>query len=385
MRRLPVYTALVLALALAACDSSAPPAETASVLDGVAAGDQVSGSDWTWRPVAGMQCRSGTATGIGVRRAPAEASAYARQRLLIVLGGGGPCYGPGQCRNSPASFGAADFAAYIAEFGRAGLFESRSDNPFEDWNAVFLPNCTGDVHSGDTTDVVIPGLEALGPQQFVGYRNVGRVLDLIGGPARRAAQVALVGSGGGGFSTAGTYGLVAERLAPAPVYLLNDSGQLPPNDAVLTDSLQLLWRSLWNLATSASDCGSVCYQSSGDGLEHLLPYYADAYPDRGFGFISYLSDTSTRLNFGYLNPDCVLAPNGACLAPEAEFIDGVLQIRASLAASPNADTYYLSGRGHLILHKEDFYTLSVGGMPLTEWVRDVLSDRAVDVGPALPD
>ncbi len=393
MRADAAHTALACALLvvfLAACDPAEVTSGSASaeavLLGEVTSGARVAGTDWAWIPVAGMTCRSGSGTGFGLRRAPADASPEAGRKLVLYLDSGGACFAPGRCRNSSPAYDADAFAATIAEYGQSGIFADRPDNPFHDWNAVYVPYCTGDVYIGDTTDVVVPGLEALGPQQFVGYRNMERLLDLIQGQARQATQVAFVGASGGGFGTIGLYGLVAERLAPAPVHLINDAGQLPPSDAVLTDSLQLLWREVWSLGAAAPDgCGTPCFQPSGDGFELALPYHAQAHPDRRFALISYTSDWITQYNFGYLNPNCVPSANGACIVPDALFRDGLLGIRASFASTPNAVTYFVEGSGHMSIRRDDFYALSVGGVPLNEWVGDVLTGSAGHVGPAPRD
>src|SRR5690606_10230591 len=103
---------------------------------------------------------------------------------------------------------------------------SRPENPFQDWNVVFVPYCTGDFHAGDAPGTAVPGVA--GVQDFVGLHNTDRMLRRIGRQARRANHVVLAGESAGGFGAVLTYDLVARRLGPAPVDLLDDSGPLPP-------------------------------------------------------------------------------------------------------------------------------------------------------------
>jgi len=57
--------------------------------------------------------------------------------------------------------------------GQTGIFDqNNSKNPVRDWNMIYVPYCTGDIHGGDTDHV-------LGGQMrhFHGYANITKYLE----------------------------------------------------------------------------------------------------------------------------------------------------------------------------------------------------------------
>jgi hypothetical protein len=365
-----LLAALVGAFALAACDGAAPAA------DGVAGGlfdadpflaDAGSGR-WVWMPDPSMRCRDSSATGFGVLRRPGS------DKLLIMLQAGGACFNAETCATNRASFDATAFASFAADNGTEGIYSPQPANPFRDWNVVFVPHCTGDVYTGNATDVAVEGVPGL--QQFVGERNMRTMLGRIEPYARRASVVLLTGAG---FAATANYGLVAGTLDPVPVHMIADAGPIPPDDSVLTPELQARMQDLWN--------GSVLYPPGceecqpPDGMENVLPYYAATYPDRAFGLISYTRDMTNRTFFGYDNPNCVFT-GGVCRVPGADFQAALFHIRATLDPYPNAGTYYITGYGHTSLDKSDLYFgTTVEGVPLPQWMADALDGTVEDLPP----
>lgn len=366
MRTVSLLAMLVFtALAFAACDA-APPSDgrsTAGLFDESPLLPALTATDagfWQWVSMPGMRCRDSTETGFGIRRSAGS------DELLIVLQAGGACFNAETCASNRSDFDVSDFVNFVASEGREGIYNVRPDNPFRDWNVVFVPHCTGDLHVGDSTDVAVEGVEGL--QQFVGHRNMRAMLARIENVARNATQVVLTGAG---FAATGSYGLVAERLAPAPVHLIADAGPLPPDDDVLTPELQTRMRGLWNLDTMIPAGCLECSKPNGDGLDNLLLYYTANNPERAFGLISYRSDRTNRGFFGYDNPNCT-SNQSMCHVPARDFQDGLRNIRALLEPYPNGGTYYIPGNGHTSLDKNDFFNVSVDSVALTQWMVDAL-------------
>ena len=119
---------------------------------------------WQFVPVQGAMCRDGSATGFGVSANPAS------KNLMIYLEGGGACFNALTCGLNAKSFSESDFNACVTGSsaascatspsiagGGAGIFD-RTDatNPMADWNFVYVPFCTGDVHAGDKTNARSP-------------------------------------------------------------------------------------------------------------------------------------------------------------------------------------------------------------------------------------
>ena len=343
-------------------DSTTTPTPDAGLFDQsplLPALSEPGAEDWTWIPDSGMRCRDGSATGFGLRRVEGS------RDLLIYLQGGGACFDLISCANNPAAYGAGGFQGFGAGAGQNGLFaQDREANPFRDWNMVFVPYCTGDLHGGDAPNRTVPGLELFGAQQFVGSSNMSAVMNRIGNAGREARQVVLTGESAGGLGSLLTYGLVADSLSPAPVDLLNDSGPFPPSNSAFPPARQQQWTSLWNLGSVLPDACASCRET--DGLEHLLPHYATTYPERSFGLISYRADFVMRLYYGYYG-----------LIEPAPFESGLFGIRPTLPS--NGATYYIPGDGHTVLSSGAYYTLSVQDVPLTDWVNQIVDGGASHV------
>jgi hypothetical protein len=368
MRPRLLLAALIAAATLAACDDAALPADEPSggLFDGAPplADAGLAGPPpgmWSWISDPGMRCRDSTETGFGLRTAAGS------DEFLIVFEASGACFNAETCASSRAHFDSTTFADFAATLGREGLFDRRPQNPFRGWNMIYVPHCTGDVCTGDTTDVAIEGVPGL--QQFVGQRNVRAMLARLAPIVQNASAVVVTGAG---FAATATYGLIAEQLAPAPVHLFADAGPMPPNDDVLTPELQARLRSTWNGEALIPPGCADCSQPNGDGFEHILPYYASTNPDRVFGLIAYSKDPTNRWFFGFDNPNCIFS-GGACRVPVRDYQIGLINIRRLLEPYPNAGTYYISGNGHTSLDDDDkYFGTAVNGVQLTQWIRNAL-------------
>lgn len=389
------------ALVLTACDQVATVGESeVRALDtnlGPLAGS--SAGEWRWvgprgpNPMPGddrdigMMCRDSSATGFGFRRGSTN-------RLLIFLMGGGACFNNTSCSNNPSSFSEESFFydfvdGTTTKNGTTGVFSPHNpSNPFLNWTVIFVPYCTGDLHGGDTTNVRVSGVPE--PQQFVGYRNMDRVLTILAANgASSASSIVLAGTSAGGFGTTNTYGLVADRLAPASVHLLNDSGPFLGADSVFSPEQEKLWRFLWKMESrriTPSVIPAGCTACTHDGLEHVLPYYAQKYPDHLFAFTSFTTDCVDRDLLCKNNPTCTEA-DLACEGPAGPRIDAqvyedaLFALRDSLLS--NFATFYPAGNGHTFIQKMSFYDMKVDSLPLTDWIRRGLEGNAADV-PAEP-
>src|SRR5438477_2668545 len=142
---------------------------------------------WQYVPIDGSQCMNGTPTGIGVNLGTSG-------DLVIYMEGGGACFNDDTCKHAahPNGWGPSDFGVNIGPYN-IGLFDRLDDaNPFHDATFVFVPYCTGDVHSGSKPD-------GMGGRTFVGYFNVGHILDYLVPKSTAVTRVIVAGSSAGGF------------------------------------------------------------------------------------------------------------------------------------------------------------------------------------------
>jgi Pectinacetylesterase len=337
-------------------------------------GSPISAPDqqWTWVPIPGAVCRDGSATGIGVRLNSASKKVY------VYLEGGGACFNDATCAISLGSFGEAAFEAWAGTVGLTGVFDTTQNvNPVQDWNAVYVPYCSGDVHAGAVTGADVPGAGSPQNQDFVGYQNMGLYLQRIVPTFADATTVLLTGISAGGFGAALNYDRVASAFCPQPVMLLDDSGP-PMSDTYLAPCLQKQWRGLWNLAATLPSSCADCTEPSGGGIVNYVTYLANRWPNSNLGLISSTHDAVISTFYGFGADDCTAS---VPLAPET-YEAGLDDLRANyLSTSGHWGSYFIDSITHTWLLGPGFYTTSVNGVPLTQWVEDLLAGAPGNIGP----
>ncbi|MEM9694329.1 MAG: pectin acetylesterase-family hydrolase [Myxococcota bacterium] len=318
---------------------------------------------WTFIEFPESRCRDGSSTGIGVSLNPES------NRVMIFLEGGGACFNRLTCAANPSSFDSEDFDGFDG-----GLFDrDNEDNPVADYNFVYVPYCTGDVHAGDNPAGVVEGL---GEQMFVGYANMRLYLDRVVPTFLEADKVLLTGISAGGFGAFATADLVQRTFGPTEVVVLDDSGP-PMRPPALASCLQEEWRTLWGLDnTVLADCGANC-QDSSDFLVDFALHLTDTYPNNHFGLFSRRADSVIRTFYGAGRNECA---GGLTPISEDDFTDGLDGFRTEVEGR-NFGTYYQNGSQHTVLRSDGLYRTEVGEVPLTTWIADLLEGRTSNVSP----
>jgi uncharacterized surface protein with fasciclin (FAS1) repeats len=317
--------------------------------------------EWFFIETEGARCRDGSATGFGVRL---QESA---ENLMIYLEGGGACFNDVTCAQNRDNYGPENFDDFVTEGGNVAVFSTDEGNPVGDWNAVYVPYCTGDVHGGSAPDATVPGVA--GTQQFVGHQNVERYLDLVEPVVGDPDKVLLTGSSAGGFGSLVNFAQVADRFEASERYLVDDSGPIFFADDVLSPQLAGQFSALYNFPASFPSDASVLFEA--DGLQNVYDYYDERYPDATFGLSSYLEDQTIRFFFGFGQPD------GTISGPE--YAAGLEGIEAM--APESWGTYYAVGTDHTFLRFPDRYFGSVDGTVYADWLGAILDGNANDVAP----
>ncbi|MCY1009510.1 pectin acetylesterase-family hydrolase [Nannocystis pusilla] len=323
---------------------------------------------WSWVPFPDSQCRDGSSTGIWLRYGKGPG-------LAIFFEGGGACFNALTCANNDASFD----HTWAFGWDGMGLFDAEwTDNPIHDWNIVYVPYCTGDVHAGNRTDVEVPGVE--GVQKFVGYRNVTAYLDRIVPTFEAAPNVLVTGVSAGGFGAGIHYDRIARAFPDARVTLLDDSGPPLAND-VLAPCLQQQWNDLWGLEDALpADCDD-CFPSAGGGLVNLARYLGEKHPKQHLGLVSSTQDVTIRFFFGYGEDECMPKTINV---PAGEFEAGLVDLRDHYVAEPAGvwSTYFVGGSGdHVWTVGTPFSNTYVQGVRFVDWFADLLAGEAGHVGP----
>jgi hypothetical protein len=325
---------------------------------------------WTWIDFPESRCRNGTTTGIGVRYGSSD-------KLAIFFEGGGACFNTATCllNDGFSNFGSFQFGAWKLGLGLAGIFDhEHADNPLADWNFVYVPYCTGDVHAGAKIDGGVPGV--FGAQQFVGYRNVAHYLERLVPTFADASHVLVTGQSAGGFGAAFNFDRIADAWPAAQVTLLDDAGP-PFADDYLAPCLQQEWRDLWNLDdTIPIDCDD-CFGPGGGGISNLALYLADKHPGQHLALISSLQDTVIRTFFGYGMNLC----KGGIMSGDT-FEAGLMDLRDQvLGDHPAWGSFLVPGSNHTLIAGPAFFTTTVQGTRIVDWLADLLAGQTTHIQP----
>jgi Pectinacetylesterase len=351
----------------ASSDASTDPGSDAGPITGTTP------ETWTWVPFSDSKCRDGSPTGIAVNLNPAST------KVMIYMEGGGACFNQITCGANMSTFGRTEFDTWSKRTLAGVMSRTDAANPVKDWNIVYVPYCTGDVHSGNNPAGQVPGVT--GAQAFVGYANVGLYLKRLVPTFTSATQVLLTGVSAGGFGAAANYDQVAKAFGSVPVDMLDDSGPLM-EDPYVASCLQQSFLTMWGLdKTIAAACGASCSLDGGsDSSSFMLAYLkhiATTYPQRKFGLMDSLDDGTITNFWGFGAANCT-----SFVQETADvFTAGLNDIRTQMAAQGNFGAFYFPGTAHTTLGSSSFDTRVAGTTKLSDWVTAFVGGAVTNAGP----
>ena len=221
------------------------------------------GNTYNWEKVAlpGTKCGNGSQYKFFVSKSP-----VATQNLLFFFEGGGACWDYDTCSGRAGVIGAANPNGitddYMAQFtakyvspivngADPGLpFRSRRDLVTKNWNIVYMPYCTGDVHVGNNAVTYLDATGAQPPLNWShsGYTNTLAAINYAKGRFPNVQKLLVTGYSAGGTATSAAYYFARKALNPAKGYFVNDSGPiyLAPNvndrSRKLHDKIRQSWK-----------------------------------------------------------------------------------------------------------------------------------------------
>ena len=276
---------------------------------------------------SGASCGNGTPYRIFVNRTPLT------KNTVLMYEGGGACWDQNACLGiGPLSAANPDGIPpdYLQQFNSAayGLvtpFSSRN-NPFQQvqtqsWNIVYVPYCTGDVHSGSKV-AVYDDVDPTKPrtQYHRGQANIRAAAQWLRDNLGQPKDLVLTGFSAGGVGSTVTYSIVRDILQPTgKASLLADSGplmQAPRGGSnVQYPSLPLheKIRTAWGL----DEEGGLISQYAGtlptfdpDNLGSVSGALAQKYPNDRFSFMAFQADAIfSAFSYEKFYPDIPGAPN----------------------------------------------------------------------------
>lgn len=179
--------------------------------------------------------------------------------LVVVFEPGGACWDYESCTGKNGIRGAAnpdgipddhhELAPFISPF----LSRFDDTNPSREWNMVYVPYCTGDVHTGNTVVTYTGGATDPAVEfHHGGHAAVQQVVSWIDAEFTHVPKLLVTGCSAGGVGALVNYRFLRNNIrAVEKGYLINDSGPVFPSSG-FSGPMHSMIRSAWNLDSLSS-------------------------------------------------------------------------------------------------------------------------------------
>jgi len=314
------------------------------------------------------------------------------RRLAIFFDGGGACWDKNTCLGT-ALLGSSVYTQEIDETVEAlnaspGLADaSNPGNPIGEYTQVYIPYCTGDLHTGSNDQGYTLETD-LGPLDWTirhrGADNVAFVLDWLakhyGKLGYPPSKVFLSGASAGGYGVTYHYPAIARML---PWYtrtrVLVDAA-----NGVITDDFYnrtLTPDGVWGVWENLAPELQSAFSSGADQITvELFKSLAWNYPGARFGQYTTAFD---EVQIGFFNlarntdrPDLWEDPNELALSAFEWTIRARTYMNLVAFQTWNYRYYIAAGGDHTVVGSDKFYTEdSAAGVPLVDWVDDMINRR----------
>jgi hypothetical protein len=299
---------------------------------------------WTYVPIEGARCGNGTDTGVAVNFTDRS------KDLVVFMAPGGACWDSLTCFVLRSATHIEDTmqGEVVVDEARAleFVFNRDEESPFRDLNIVYVPYCTGDVHSGTQVMRYRYGDEDR-EVHHVGGVNIRRLLERLVPTFPDAERVWFSGASAGGFGATYNWWVAQDAFPDARVDVLNDGAA--PIDFVAGRFAQMM--SAWE-PDSPPGCADCRLH-----LSELLPYYAARYPPPHRYALLTSTQDSVIVGFSGLTTE--------------NFEAGVRLLRDG--AGPGQKTFYVPGAAHVLLAQNPM-PVSPEGVGTLEWIRQFMTD-----------
>ena len=304
--------------------------------------------------------------------------------LVVFFNGGGACWNDATCSKprlagDRAVFSGPDdedaFGVYKSELlpgdgpsRMNGMFDrTNAQNPVRDWSMIFVPYCTGDVHSGsNSAQYKEPGTGKPFTIEHRGWDNMQVIMHWMRSNVPPPAQMLVSGSSAGAYGAATHYTSLRTLYPNARSAFLGDSGQ-----GVTTPEFERGRNANWNYQLPSSIFGANA-QNTPDA-EVVAKLAAHFQNDRFTQFTSFQDATQTAFL-------AQMRPPGACNA----WTNQMSRELAKRQAASNFRSYVAQGNTHTILRAPLFYTEQSTGMNFTAWLGALVQNNAMPGNQSCP-
>jgi hypothetical protein len=366
--RIGATLAVVALIALASCgsdessdstDTSTPTTEAiasteAPIADttGPNPSDQPTYST-TWETVDAPRdcmCADGSAFHFYVREASPT-------KVLFYLEGGGACFSGEMCK--PGSGTYSENIAPVSQLTDApGILDFENpENPFADYSVVYVPYCTGDVHSGNITKDYGNGVVV----QHKGFVNASNALDTMIKRFPDTTQLVVAGSSAGSFPTPVFAAMAGDQLPNADLKVFADSSGAVP------DAMGFVVGN-WGTLETLPDWPEI----EGLTVDQFTPAYTFIKAAEHNPKITFL-----RHDYAF---DPVLSQFAQMAGLSPDNLVSVMRTNESKieATGANVANWISPGAEHTIAVRDELYTEEMNGVRFIDWLTAFVNGKPED-------
>lgn len=329
------------------------------------------------------------------------------RNYIINFMGGGACWDAKNClgTNTPTYFNqASQFSSLAAKFAFNGILdETNPMNPYRDWNVIFIPYCTGDLHwgSNDTT-YNDPNTGVATTFKHRGFQNFISVLDFMLKDSEfkpdSSSNILVTGQSAGGYGAIFNFPYVKEVFTSSTVSVISDAsnGVVPTGFANAAATNR--WKADSNVPEWLTGFNLTNFQNGNLTLGNFFKLVADTYSTSRVGQYTTAFDGNQRFFYNVQKLILGTSPYTSAITyedrkdlwgsstgvnvPLSISCDWVTQARSEMvtkslpATNSNYKYYRASGDVHTVSTSVGFYTVSSGGRSVLDWYQDITNRTA---------
>ena len=310
------------------------------------------------------QCSAGTPFQFNAK------TSNASDNLLIFFNGGGACWFGQACDLSSEPNIHSPFADMDANNPSLsqGIFDlENTENPFADYDMVFVPYCTGDVHIGsgqrDYEYQNAQGNQTSYTAHHNGFENSMTSLNWIFENFTAVDNIVVAGSSAGAIAASFYAGHIAEHYPTSPVVVLADAA------GGYRTSLLPVTLTAWDSASILPDWEEYAGETN-DSLSFEDFYIASKNHNSNLRLAQYnAAEDEVQKSFTHVIGD---APGSFSLP--MRILTNYQEIEG---ATDEFFSYTAGGPVHTILRSNIFYEYEVEDTHFVDWVQDLVDGKRV--------
>ncbi|TGL57643.1 pectin acetylesterase-family hydrolase [Leptospira sarikeiensis] len=331
------------------------------------------------------------------------------KKLLINFMGGGACWSDNNCfgNNTTTFFNLLNTVPDLfVKIAFQGILDANnSSNPLKDYDVLFIPYCTGDLHIGSrdtTTDYNDPYVAVDPEYSHRGHDNVLSVLKYAQENYSQVTNVVVAGQSAGGYGAILNYPHIRQvfsESAKFPNFNKMDLVADASNGAVINGFFQDIVRDKWGSAINMPDwaVGSSTYLNGTPSIQDYMTRVANTYPSDKIGQYTAAFDATQRWFYNvmgiidsgtpaYSDSSSYFGPGDAREVSDDPIggntpsnCNWAINARTAMTGIANSNySYYIApGDIHTITTSDSMYGLTSNGTNFNTWLKGIISSASI--------